>query len=138
MACCGDLSADRIEKVLTDPNWAEIFGHIARLARLTAIDLSKVFSVTAAAGISNQILESQEALSNLFTIDEKKVASTNKEKVTTIFDELQKSIMQQTARVQLEGMTNSEGLINMILGREDWLSLWIKIKKINIFSKVFV
>jgi hypothetical protein len=123
------LSAGLIEKVLTDPNWAEIFGHIARLARLTAIDLSKVFSVTAAAGISNQILESQEALSNLFTIDEKKVASTNKEKVTTIFDELQKSIMQQTARVQLEGMTNSEGLINMILGREDWLSLWIKIKK---------
>jgi hypothetical protein len=125
------LSAGLIEKVLTEPNWAEIFGHIANLARLTAIDLTKIMSVTAAAGISNQILESEAFLGSLKLTDTKvkDVASNNDQKVTTIFDELKKSVMQQTARAQLEQMTNSEGLINMILGREDWLSLWIKIKK---------
>jgi hypothetical protein len=121
------LSAGLIEKVLTDPNWEQIFGDISRLAYLTSLDLANMFILDVLVAKAD-IAAINERLGKAFIIDEKKVSSTNKEKVTTIFDDLKKMVMQQTARAQLEQMTGSEGLINMILGREDWLSLWIKIK----------
>ena len=126
------LSAGLIERVLTEPNWEEIFGKIRRLAILTAIDISSISNIFGQAQLIQEKDAIQAFLADAFTIEDKtakSISSNNKEKVTTIFDELKKSVMQQTARAQLEQMTNSEGLINMILGREDWLSLWIKIKK---------
>ena len=125
------LSAGLIEQVLTDPNWEQIFGDIARLAYLTSLEFGKMFG-KAALFAQAEIDFISGRLAGQFTIrdnDVKSAVTQNKEKVTTIFDELKKSVMQQTARAQLEQMTNSQGLINMILGREDWLSLWIKIKK---------
>ena len=123
------LSAGLIERVLTEPNWEEIFGKIRRLAILTAIDIASISNMFGQAQLLQEIEDIDKFLSGALTIEPKKTETKNKQAVDTIFDSLKKDIMQQTARLQLEQMTNSEGLINMILGREDWLSLWIKIKK---------
>jgi hypothetical protein len=123
------LSAGLIERVLTEPNWEAIFAKISRLAILTAIDISKVTNIFGQAQLLEEIAEIEELLANALTIEPRDVETKNKEAVTTIFDTLKNDVMQQTARLQLETMTSSQGLIEMILGADDWLSLWIKIKQ---------
>ncbi len=129
------FNASQIEYFLTKPNWVEIFGQISRLAKLAAIDISKIMSVTAAAGIFNQQQEAQAILDELFAEAAKETKGTSKaadqatDYVKEFFDSLQDEVMKQTARLQLQKMTGSTGLIDQILGAEDWLSLWTKIKQ---------
>jgi hypothetical protein len=96
------LSAGLIERVLTEPNWEEIFGKIRRLAILTAIDIASISNMFGQAQLLEEIEDIDKFLSGALTIEPKKTETKNKQAVDTIFDSLKKDIMQQTARLQLE------------------------------------
>ncbi|MDB4418074.1 hypothetical protein N9262_02360 [Akkermansiaceae bacterium] len=129
------FSAGQIEEILTRPDWAAIFGDISTLARIAAldIDLMTVKSVTAAAAMSNARLALQQSLNGITGSGSSgggggpaKEEATNY--VQDFLDGIQEEVMKQTARLQLQNMTGSEGLIESILGAENWLQLWTKIK----------
>ena len=114
------LSAAFIEEVLTRPNWEEIFGRIKRLAQLTAIDIRKVLSVTAAAGLTNEIAQIQSELEELFKSD-------TKDSVKDFFIGLQDEIAKQKAATRLEAMGASSGLIEAILGANEWEKIYKRV-----------
>lgn len=119
------LSAALIEEVLTSPNWEAIFQRISRLAKLTAIDIRTVMSVTAAAGIMNEIAKIQGELDKLFVAP--KTGSTGKDAVKDFFAGIQEEIAKQKASMRLEAMGASEGLIEAILGTDDWEKVYRRI-----------
>ena len=132
------FSAGQIEAILTRPDWAALFGDISRLAQMAALDieLMTVKSVTAAAGIANARLALEKAMTGILgtgvsggtggtTTAAKKEA---KNYVQDFLDGISEEVMKQTARTQLQNMTGSQGLIESILGAENWLQIWIKIK----------
>jgi len=134
------FSAEQIENILTRPDWETIFTDIARLAYMAsaavgdALFSGEYMSLTGAAGHfeSKRLLE--ETLREAFGGTSKKTgagspAAIAKDTVKDFFDSLQDEIMQQSARLQLEELGASDGLIGMILGQEDWLKVWIKIKQ---------
>lgn len=118
------LSAAFIEEVLTRPNWEEIFGRIKRLAQLTAIDIRKVLSVTAAAGITNEIAQIQSELEELFKSDTKKAG---KDSVKDFFIGLKDEVAKQNAAVRLEALGASTGLIQAILGTDEWEKVYKRV-----------
>ena len=52
-----------------------------------------------------------------------------KDYVKSFFEGLSDEMAKQRARLQLEQMTGSEGLIDLILGSEGWMDIWIQIKQ---------
>jgi hypothetical protein len=52
-----------------------------------------------------------------------------KDYVADFIGKLQEEVQKQSARIQLQAMGASEGLIDMILGSEGWMKVWIQIKK---------
>ena len=64
--------------------------------------------------------------------DSKTVA---KNYVKDFFTGLSEEMSKQRARLQLEQMTQSEGLIDLILGSEGWMDIWIQIKQGTISLK---
>jgi hypothetical protein len=126
------LSAGLIEQVLTQPNWEEIFSKISRYARLAAIDIAKITSVTAAAALYLERTELEKYLANAFTIDtptvKKKGEDAAKDFVKAFTNGLRESQQQASAAAQLGAMGASEGLIESILGAENWMSVWLAIK----------
>ena len=123
------LSAGLIEKVLTDPNWEEIFGKIRRLAVLTAIDIGSISSMLGQAALLNEIEDLRGYLSNALTVEPTKVSKSNAQAVETIFESLKQESLKQAARIKLGLRGASEGLIDLILGRSDWYELWLQIKQ---------
>ena len=122
------LSAGLIEKVLTDPNWEQIFGDISRLARLTAIDIASISSVTAAAGYSNEIAAIRERLANAFTVDNGKGgAGSAKNYVEDFFAGLRDEVAKQTASNKLKSYGATQGLIDSILGGDGWEQVFNKV-----------
>lgn len=123
------ISAALIEQVLTQPNWEEIFNRISRLAYLTAIDISKVMSVTALGAIYGEIEKIQEELKDLFTVEDADgtTATAAKNYVKEFFDNIEDEVFKQKARVKMFARGLPEPLIESILGNEDWLKVWIKI-----------
>ena len=129
------FSAGQIEAILTRPDWAALFGDISRLAQMAALDieLMTVKSVTAAAGIANARLALEKAMTGILDTGGSSSSSTAAKKeakdyVKEFLDGIQEEVMKQTARLQLQNMTGSEGLIEAILGAENWLQIWTKIK----------
>jgi hypothetical protein len=125
------LSAGLIEKVLTQPNWEAIFKKISRLAYLTSIDLSKVFSITALGQIAAEKGQIAEYLSNAFKTEEAKGGPATEKPRDTIkafFNEMRDEVNKQAASIKLAAMGASEGLIDLILGNDDWMKLWLQIK----------
>ena len=128
------FNASQIAYFLTKPDWAEIFNTISRLARLAAIDVG---SIGGSAQYGAAILQSnaEAALERLRAEaggSVRQSSSPTKEAtdyVKEFFDALQDEVNKQTARLQLQKMTGSAGLIDQILGSEDWMSIWIKIKQ---------
>ena len=134
------FSAEQIENILTRPDWETIFGDIARLAYMAssavgdALFSGEYMSLTGAAGHFEAKRLLEETLREAFGGTSKKTgagspAAIAKDTVKDFFDSLQDEIMQQSARLQLEELGASDGLIGMILGQEDWLKVWIKIKQ---------
>ena len=132
------FSAGQIEEILTRPDWAALFGDISRLAQMAAldIDLMTVKSVTAAAGIANARLALEKAMTGILGTGGSSGSSSSntaakteaKDYVKEFLDGIQEEVRKQTARLQLQNMTGSEGLIDAILGAENWLEIWTKIK----------
>ena len=130
------FSAGQIEAILTRPDWAALFGDIARLAKIAAIDIDlsmKGLSLSAVVGLSNARLALEKAMSGILDTGGSGSSSTAakeeaKDYVKEFLDGIQEEVMKQTARLQLQNMTGSEGLIEAILGAENWLQIWTKIK----------
>jgi len=126
------LSAGLIEQVLTQPNWEAIFKRISRLAYLTSIDVSKVFSITALGQIGAEKAQIAEFLKTAFKTDETKdggpAAEKPRDAVKELFDNLRDEVNKQAASLKLAAMGASQGLIDLILGDDDWSKLWRQIK----------
>jgi len=129
------FNASQIEYFLTKPDWANIFGAISRLARLAAYDIN-LLSLQGAIDFT----ASKEALEEILATSFGKQGggptggtSTPKEQavdyVKKFFDSLQEEVNKQTARLQLQKMTGSKGLIEQILGSENFMDIWIQIKQ---------
>lgn len=118
------LSAGLIEEVLTSPNWEGIFQRIQKLARLTAIDIRTVMSVTAAAGITNEITKLQKELDDLFKVDAKGSA---KKTIKSFFDTLNEEVAKEAAANKLRKMKLSEGLVQAIIGTDQWEATYKRI-----------
>lgn len=52
-----------------------------------------------------------------------------KDYVKDFADKIAEEVKKQRARLQLESMTDSEGLIDMILGSQGWEKIWLQIKQ---------
>ena len=52
-----------------------------------------------------------------------------KDYVKSFFEGLSDEMAKQRARLQLEQMTASEGLIDLILGSQGWMDIWLQIKQ---------
>jgi len=127
------FSAAQIENIITRPDWAQIFNDIARLAKLAALDISKTMSVTAAAGIYNARAALEESIKTAFGGDQKNSLSGGAtveatDYVQEFFDTLEDEVAKQTARLKLQQMTGSEGLIESILGSSGWQEIWKQIE----------
>jgi len=129
------FNASQIEYFLTKPNWAEIFGAISRLAKIAAMDMAMLpYSGLVYVGEQKAALEALLA-SNLgkkgggptggSSTPEKEAVDY----VKKFFDSLQEEVNKQTARLQLQKMTGSKGLIEQILGSENFMDIWIQIKQ---------
>jgi hypothetical protein len=57
-----------------------------------------------------------------------KTAKEIKDYVKDFADKIAEEVKKQRARIQLESMTDSEGLIDMILGSQGWEDIWLQIK----------
>lgn len=127
------LSAELIEQVLTQPNWEAIFKRISRLAYLTSIDVSKVFSITALGQIGAEKAQIAEYLKTAFKTEDTKAGGGSKtekprDTIKAMFNEMRDEVNKQAASIKLAAMGASEGLIDLILGNEDWSKLWQQIK----------
>jgi hypothetical protein len=127
-------SAAQIEDILTRPDWAQIFQDIASQAKIAAMQITDSMTTD----VIQKIIGAQQAIADTiktgFGADSKKTSGTSsakeeaKDYVQEFLDGIQEEVMKQTARLQLQNMTGSEGLIESILGAENWLQLWTKIK----------
>jgi hypothetical protein len=61
--------------------------------------------------------------------EEEKQAKAIKDYVKDFADKIADEVKKQKVRLQLESMTDSEGLIDMILGSEGWEKIWLQIKQ---------
>lgn len=111
------LSAEQIELVLTRPDWAKIFGQISYLAKITAIDIAKVGSVTGLATIG-QAQATLDALLNGLKSGGSTAAV--KDAVGGFFEDIDEEVAKQSARRRLAKMGASEGLIEAIVGADGW------------------
>jgi hypothetical protein len=110
------LSAAQIEAVLTRPDWAKIFGQISYLAKITAIDISKVASVTGLATIGAAQATLQSLLDGLKT----DTGGAVKDAVGGFFESIDDEVAKESARRRLRKMGASEGLIEAIVGADGW------------------
>ena len=116
------FSAAFIEEVLTRPNWEEIFKNIARYAALAAIEVNKVFDGTGesarfAGTLENLKQQTLDRINKLFGEDTKK---TGAKTTQDFFQGLNEEVAKQKAAARLKGMGASEGLIQAILGADEW------------------
>jgi hypothetical protein len=112
------LSAAFIEEALKRPNWKEIFELISTYARLAAIDITKVLSLSAAVGLSNTKAELEKRLNELFAETDSKTTGSKTGK--SFFEGLNEEVAKQAAASKLRSMKASEGLIQAILGADKW------------------
>lgn len=127
------FSAAQIENIITRPDWEQIFNDIARLAKIAALDISNSMSVTAVAGYYNAVAALEKSIKTGFGANATPSGGSGKTEakdyVQEFFDALEDEVAKQTARLQLQQMTGSKGLIERILGAEDWLKIWTQIKQ---------
>ena len=110
------LSGAQIEAVLTRPDWAKIFGQISYLAKITAIDISKVASVTGLATIGQAQATLQALIDGLKTSG----GGSAKDAIGDFFRGIDEEVAKETARRKLKKMGASEGLIEAIVGASGW------------------
>jgi hypothetical protein len=128
------FNAGQIETILTKPDWAEIFGQISRLAKVAAIDISKIggsaqYAAAAAQGAANATLEKLlEDIKGDESTSSDTPAKKPRDAVKALFNELRGEVNKQAASIKLAAMGASEGLIQLILGDKDWSKLWQQIK----------
>lgn len=133
------LSAAFIEEVLTRPNWQSIFQDIATYAGLAAIEINRIFDLTGEsvrfmailAGAKDDLLA---RINKAFGDAGKKATGPSKaakDTVKSFYDTLNEEVEKQSARVKLETMGASAGLIESILGAEGWEKILAKIEKNN-------
>ena len=134
------FNASQIAYFLTKPDWAEIFGNISRLAKIAALDIN-MMGYGASILFFDQIKDANAALAVLraeaFGGAPKPGGGTGKAEakkeardyVKEFYASLQEEVMKQTATLKLKSMGASDGLIGEIIGSDDWLKIWIKIKQ---------
>jgi hypothetical protein len=123
------FQAGQIAYMLTKPDWETIFSQITRLAQIAALDIQKAVSISQAAMIFN----AREELKKLLSSD---LGSTSRDAgkkqaidyVDAFTKALRESAQQRSARLQLELLGASAGLIDRILGADNWMKVWIAIK----------
>jgi len=120
------LNAGQIAEILTRPDWAQIFGEISRLAKITAIDISKVTSITGL-GIIGAAQASLDELLKGLKGDAGGSGTPAKNFVKEFFDGIQEEMKKQQARLRLAGMGASTGLIDSILGSEGWEKVFARV-----------
>ena len=128
------FNASQIAYFLTQPDWASIFGNIARLARYAAMDINKMsYAGLVYIGEQKAVLDALLAAEFGSSSTGPTGGSSPKEEavdyVKKFFDSLQEEVNKQTARLQLQKMTGSKGLIEQILGSENFMDIWIQIKQ---------
>lgn len=116
------FSAAFIEEVLTRPNWEQIFKNISYYASLAAIEVKKVFDGTGesarfAGTLENLKQQTLDRINKLFGEDTKK---TGAKTTQDFFQGLNEEVAKQKAAARLKGMGASEGLIQAILGADEW------------------
>ena len=113
------FSAGQIETILTRPDWAQIFGEISRLAKITSLDISKSMSVTAVAAFYNAQAALEELLKSL--AGDSSRGTVARDFVKDFLSDLADEVNKQTARGALENLgIASDGLLNEIFGSEGW------------------
>ena len=123
------FSASQIEKLLTEPDWEQIFGEIRRLAKLTAIDMAKINP------FGTEYFEIEQAKRTLGEImnglgkgEGEGQGSPAKNFVKEFLDGIAEEVKKQTARGNLERLgIASEGLLNEIFGSEGWEDIYKRI-----------
>lgn len=120
------FNAGQIAEILTRPDWAQIFGEISRLAKITAIDISRVTSVTGL-GIIGAAQASLDELMKGLKGDGGGAGAPAKNFVKEFFDEIETEMAKQSARLKLAGMGASSGLIDSILGSEGWEKVFARV-----------
>lgn len=113
------FSAAQIEEILTRPDWQQIFGQISELARLTALDMTKL-SYAGAVFVSNSIDALETLIAEGFGGLTTGSGAAAKDFVKEFFTGIDEEVEKQTARRQLARMGASEGLIEAILGAGEW------------------
>jgi hypothetical protein len=125
------FQAGQIEYMLTKPDWENIFKQITRLAQIAALDIQKAFAVSI--GGAAMILNAKEELEKLLKSDlggsSKKAGEKQAIDYVEAFTKaLRESAQQRAARIQLELLGATAGLIDRILGADNWMKVWIAIK----------
>jgi hypothetical protein len=128
------FNASQIAYFLTQPDWASIFGNIGRLARYAAMDINTMsYAGLVYIGEQKAVLDALLAAEFGSRSTGPTGGSSPKEEavdyVKKFFDSLQEEVNKQTARLQLQKMTGSKGLIEQILGSENFMDIWIQIKQ---------
>ena len=119
------LSAAFIEEALKRPNWKEIFELISTYAKLAAIDITKVLSLSAAVGLSNTKAELEKRLNELFAETDPK--TSGKKTGKSFFEGLTEEVAKQAAASKLRSMKATEGLVQAILGTDNWEATYKRI-----------
>jgi hypothetical protein len=121
------FSAAQIEAILTRPDWATIFGQISRLAKIAALDIRMVTtSAIVEAALAQKTLN--ELLASFATSsDTGKGGSPAKDFVKEFFAGITTEIEKQQARIKLQGMGASAGLIEAIVGAQGFEEVFAKL-----------
>jgi hypothetical protein len=121
------FSAAQIEEILTRPDWATIFGQISHLARLAAIDIAMSTTLAMAIGIDNAQAALDKLLASFNTGSGGGGGTAAKDYVKDFFSGITAEIEKQEARIKLERMGASEGLIEAIIGSQGFEKVFARI-----------
>ena len=120
------FEASQIEEILTRPDWAAIFSEISRAAAIALLPMGEAISQFGA-GVYFSAVGILDRIKAGLTKESKGAKGAATDFIKDFYSGIDDEIAKQEARVRLERMGASEGLIDAILGSQGWSKVFQRV-----------
>lgn len=122
------FEASQIEEILTRPDWMSIFREISRAAEIALLPMGEAIA-RFGAGVYFSAVGILSRIKTGLTKESSGVKTVATDFIKEFFDGIDEEVAKQEARVKLERMGASEGLIDAILGSQGWEKVLARVVK---------
>jgi hypothetical protein len=120
------FEASQIEEILTRPDWATIFGEISRAAAIALLPMGEAIAQFGA-GVYFSAIGILDRIKSGLRRESGGAKTAATDFIKEFFNGIDEEIRKQEARVRLERMGASEGLIDAILGSQGWSKVFQRV-----------